>query len=256
MSEPVFYSIVSVCFNNLSGLRRTHDSLRGQDFSGFEWIVADGGSVDGTRDYLSACPDARWVSRPDRGIYDAMNTGLGMAAGRYVIFMNAGDCFADGGVLRRIYDAVQSCSFSPEFIYGDSYEILAHGTARYKRARPASAVDRGMFTHHQAMMYAREAAVDIRYDLRYRIASDYDFTLRFLRKIPQHHILYVSEAVCLFQAGGVSQQCAEQGRREQFLVRRAAGGISVARNIFIYGGQFLALQMRRFAPFLYWFLKR
>lgn len=81
-------SIITVAFRNLEGIVKTHASLahlaQVEDIS-FEWIVVDGGSNDGTREYLenlNGIFNLRFVSEPDNGIYDAMNKGIAMAQGK------------------------------------------------------------------------------------------------------------------------------------------------------------------------------
>ncbi|HAY5199123.1 TPA: mannose-1-phosphate guanylyltransferase/mannose-6-phosphate isomerase [Escherichia coli] len=92
-------SIITVAFRNLEGIVKTHASLahlaQAEDIS-FEWIVVDGGSNDGTREYLenlNGIYNLRFVSEPDNGIYDAMNKGITMAQGKFALFLNSGDIF-------------------------------------------------------------------------------------------------------------------------------------------------------------------
>lgn len=92
-------SIITVAFRNLEGIVKTHASLahlaQVEDIS-FEWIVVDGGSNDGTREYLenlNGIFNLRFVSEPDNGIYDAMNKGIAMAQGKFALFLNSGDIF-------------------------------------------------------------------------------------------------------------------------------------------------------------------
>ena len=96
-------SVITVCYQAAEMLQKTIDSVSQQDYKPLEYIVVDGGSTDGTLDIIARHQDiiTRWVSEPDRGIYDAMNKGVTMATGEWVIFMNAGDTFAAPDVLRR-----------------------------------------------------------------------------------------------------------------------------------------------------------
>ena len=89
-------SIITVAFRNLEGIVKTHASLahlaQAGDIS-FEWIVVDGGSSDGTSAFLEGLNGEhrlRYVSEPDKGIYDAMNKGIAMARGRFALFLNSG----------------------------------------------------------------------------------------------------------------------------------------------------------------------
>ncbi|MCC7304811.1 MAG: glycosyltransferase [Alphaproteobacteria bacterium] len=246
--NPLF-SIVSVTLNNLQGLNRTFNSVKCQSFQGFEWIVIDGASNDGTESFLKEHGDC-WISEPDRGLYDAMNKGIDHARGDYILFLNAGDALTGPDTLQKIYEAVKQSK--PDFVYGDSYEELA-GQHNYKPARSHLSAHRGMFTHHQAMLYRRIRIGGLRYNLNYKIAADYDFTCRFLKKT--NAILYLPFPLCVFESGGVSQKKAVLGRREQFKIRLKNRTGSLPANILVYAAQSALWTLRGFMPGLYWRLK-
>lgn len=89
--SPLF-SIITAVFNDHAGLRRTASSLEGQTQRDFQWIIVDGGSTDGTVDFLRHhAGDAQWISEPDDGIADAWNKGIRLSGGRYIVILNAGD---------------------------------------------------------------------------------------------------------------------------------------------------------------------
>jgi glycosyltransferase involved in cell wall biosynthesis len=91
MSIPK-YSIITVCLNAKNGLIQTFHSIEQQVFDNFEWIVVDGGSADGTVDAVRDYPRVNHlISEPDEGIYDAMNKGIKVSSGEYLLFLNAGD---------------------------------------------------------------------------------------------------------------------------------------------------------------------
>lgn len=98
-------SIITINFNNLAGLQRTYESVVCQTFTDYEWIVIDGGSTDGSREFIEQHQDkfAYWCSEPDKGIYNAMNKGIAKAHGVYVNFMNSGDCFHSAEVLMKVF---------------------------------------------------------------------------------------------------------------------------------------------------------
>lgn len=105
MNTLPLISVITVCYQAAEPLQKTILSVRQQYYQPLEFIVVDGGSTDGTRDIIARHQDiiTRWVSEPDRGIYDAMNKGVSMATGEWVIFMNAGDTFAANDVLLKIF---------------------------------------------------------------------------------------------------------------------------------------------------------
>lgn len=246
MKKTQIFSIVTVTLDNLAGLKRTGESLKNQSFQGFEWIVIDGASRDGTVDYLNNS-NTCWISEADSGIYDAMNKGLARAQGEYVLFLNAGDALAARDTLEKIAAQMEKQNERPDFVYGDSLE----GGAR-KPARAHGTRDWGMFTHHQAMIYRRGAIGMLRYDLRHEIAADYEFTCRFLESA--RRVLYCPFPICVFEPGGVSQRRALQGRREQFAARKNLG-CGAAKNALIFCAQSLAWNFRRALPRAYWLLK-
>lgn len=186
------FSIITITKDNPDGLARTRRSVESQSFKNYEWIVIDG------------------AAEPDNGIYDAMNKGLDRASGEYVIFMNAGDCFAGESVLDSV------ARFRGDMIYGDAIEA-----GHLKKSRHHTQIAKGMITHHQAIFYRRAAVKGLRYDESYPIAADYKFTIEVLAKADC--VASIPAPLCIFETGGVSQRRAKQGRAEQIAIRRALG---------------------------------
>ena len=243
------FSIVTITKNNLDGLKRTHKSLGAQTCRDYEWIVVDGGSSDGTKSYLQGTK-AIWSSGRDKGIYDAMNKAIPEVSGDYVLFLNAGDMLAGPRVLARIDSAIRACRKTPAFVYGDSCETTADRKLAAKKSRPHKSYRRGMFTHHQAMLYRRERLQKMRYNLDYRIAADYDLTCRFLR-VPKTSTCYAPLPLCIFESGGTSQVNADKGRREQAAIRNRLRLCDPLTNAAITGWQKYAWRLRQRYPGLY-----
>ena len=88
-------SIITINYNNLEGFKKTAESVINQTWKEFEWIIIDGGSTDGSKEYIVKLnydltrngwnPIAYWCSEPDKGIYNAMNKGIGKAKGEYLL---------------------------------------------------------------------------------------------------------------------------------------------------------------------------
>src|SRR5256885_15677190 len=118
------FSVITVTLNDLAGLQATLASTLRQQHQDLEAIVIDGGSFGDTKEWLSSQADVRirWLSEPDRGLYDAMNKGLDRARGDYVVFMNSGDTFADDEVLQKVA-AAAAVRPRPDLVYGDAIDV-------------------------------------------------------------------------------------------------------------------------------------
>ncbi|MDD3021036.1 MAG: glycosyltransferase family 2 protein [Alphaproteobacteria bacterium] len=240
-------SIITITFNNRTGLKKTAQSILSQTCTDYEWIIIDGASTDGTQDDFPLYKTAQITSEPDHGIYDAMNKGIKAATGKYIIFMNAGDQFATPEILQSVSEETAGQFF--DLVYGDSYEEQEQEIPFYKSAKPATSIHHGLFTHHQSIFYNRLSLEDLRYDTKYKIAADYDLTLRFLQRHDQS--LYIAEPICIYEGGGISQTQIELGRHEQYLSRKLAG-VPEWKNRTITTKQKAASFLRRLFPNLYW----
>lgn len=105
-------SIITINYNNAAGLKKTLDSVATQTYTDFEHIIVDGASTDGSVDEIiaySQSPIANrhkitWISEPDTGIYNAMNKGIKMANGEYLLFLNSGDFLIGEDVLEKVFE--------------------------------------------------------------------------------------------------------------------------------------------------------
>ena len=109
-------SIITVNLNNKIGLQKTIDSIVNQNFSDFEFIIVDGKSNDGSIEIIKQYNHklTKWISELDSGIYQAMNKGIRIATGEYLLFLNSGDCLVDKNVLTKIF----STYFTADIVCG------------------------------------------------------------------------------------------------------------------------------------------
>ncbi len=109
-------SVITINYNDRSGLQKTVTSVIGQTYPDIEFIVIDGGSTDGSSEFLKSKENhfSHWISEPDKGIYNAMNKGIEKATGEYLIFLNSGDVFHDEVVITDFVNA----ELSAELVYG------------------------------------------------------------------------------------------------------------------------------------------
>lgn len=176
-------SIITITYNAASTLGPTMQSVKAQRFADYEHLVIDGASTDSTLAVarMQGSGKVRIVSEPDDGLYDAMNKGLHLAKGTYVVFLNAGDRFASSDTLGQY---ARAAGKDAAIIYGDTDLVNPHG--QYLGPRHLSAPEvltrdsfrAGMLVCHQAFMVRRDLAPD--YNLSYRLSADYDWCLRCL----------------------------------------------------------------------------
>lgn len=97
-------SIITVNFNNLLGLQRTMKSVLCQKYTNMEYIIIDGGSTDGSKEFIISHKNklSYWCSEKDKGIYDGMNKGVAKATGEYILFLNSGDYFINKKSLAKL----------------------------------------------------------------------------------------------------------------------------------------------------------
>lgn len=181
MNTPLI-SIITITFNAEKNLPATMDSIYEQNFHNFEHIIVDGASRDNTLAVARSGEKTRILSEPDKGLYDAMNKGLKMAKGKYVIFLNAGDSFHSPETLSQYAaKALQDC----DIIYGDT--IIVDSTHKPLGPRHYSvpkiltkhSFAQGMLICHQAFMVKRELAP--LYDTQYRFSADYDWCIKCIK---------------------------------------------------------------------------
>lgn len=128
-------TVITVVYNNVSGIRDTLESFVSQSWSNKELVVIDGGSTDGTWDIVNSFSDkiAYKCSEPDGGIYDAMNKGIDKANGEWITFLNSGDVFVDNQVLERVFGNNEYDNV--DVVYGNSIEVS--DTARLLQVAPS-----------------------------------------------------------------------------------------------------------------------
>ncbi len=114
-------SIITINYNNKSGLQRTIDSVICQTWPDFEWIVIDGGSTDGSKELIEQYQQyiSYWCSEPDEGMYFAMNKGITRSTGDWILILNSGDYLYSSNSL---LEAVKGIDGDVDIVYGDSVE--------------------------------------------------------------------------------------------------------------------------------------
>ena len=173
------FSIIVVSLNSGDRLNKTLNSIQSQNYKGYEVIIKDGGSVDGSLDVLSAYEnlDIKLVEGSDTGIYDAMNIALDDASGRYIYFLNCGDCLYDADVLKKTSEAIKNYEdkgeATPAIFYGDIQEMVTDSVVTSNPVIDAFACFRNV-PCHQACFYDRRLIKDHLFNTGYRVRADYE----------------------------------------------------------------------------------
>lgn len=201
MNAPVV-SIITVVRNDAVHLQQTIASVSQHKGSHTEFIVIDGASSDDTCDVieLNARLIDQTISEPDHGIYDAMNKGIAMARGRYLLFLNAGD-----ELLTDVEQIVIAQSDFPVLIYGRANMIAPNGAVRYIQGKQLKHVRRflkGMPLCHQAILYRRD--VIPLYDLRFKVISDRVLTYHIVSTHGLANTRFINSIFVNYYDGGFS----------------------------------------------------
>jgi glycosyltransferase involved in cell wall biosynthesis len=202
-------TVITVCFNAASTIKKTLDSVAGQTHTPIEHIVIDGNSKDGTLEILRSHKTHSYtlLSEPDNGVYDAMNKGLKMATGDVIGILNADDIFAHTGVLRDIAESFSDGTI--EAIFGDvEYFAPLNPNKTIRRYRSnrfeSKKLEFGLIPAHPTL-YLRRNVYD-RFGIfnpKYRIAGDFEFMARIF-KSPSISFRYLPEVMVRMQTGGLS----------------------------------------------------
>ncbi len=177
-------SVITICYNAADVIRTTIESVLAQDYDDYEYIIQDGNSSDETPDIVNEYSPKfaekgirlAYVREPDGGIYDAMNRAMASAEGRYINYMNAGDCFYSAGVLAHIAKtADDSDGASPVIIYGDC-AVYEYGRF-YLFAKSLENIYESMPFSHQSVFASSDFLRAHPFNCSYRYSADYDFLL-------------------------------------------------------------------------------
>ena len=199
-------SVVTVNYNNAHGLERTARSVRVQSAAhSFEWIIIDGGSTDGSLDVILRYQSAisSWISQPDSGIYNAMNKGVSLARGEYVIFLNSGDEFSSTTSVEEFLNITDYRNY--DILVGNTKMISAYGVERDCMApniTKASDLLRSTLCH-QSTFIKRSLFDKEKYDESYMISADMKFNFQ---KIVMEECKFMSIPVWVsrYDCGGIS----------------------------------------------------
>lgn len=199
-------SIITVSYNSAETIETTFQSVANQSYNNIEYIVVDGGSKDGTLDLIKKHESiiSKWVSEPDKGLYDAMNKGIEMATGDVIGIINSDDLFDNNKSVEKVMAIFNS---NPELdsVYADLYYVSQKDINNIVRRwvsgnqKPFS---KGWHPGHPTF-YVKKNVYDENgfFNLEFKLAADFEIMLRFLDKF-QISTYYLKEALVRMRLGG------------------------------------------------------
>ena len=213
MKNKYRFSIITVSYNAGQTIEQAIRSVVFQTYDNVEYIIIDGMSTDNTVDIIKQYESDifYWISEKDHGIYDAMNKGLEIATGDYVYFLGTDDCLFQENTIQLVAESL--C---------DDVDVLSAGVylvdeelkiERYIDGSFAEKKDRfnGAMIPHQGMFVRRDLFGSKRFDLEYKIASDYDFFLR-LYLDPKIVFSFSKMVIAYYSSGGISTHSHETNK--------------------------------------------
>ncbi len=210
-------TVITVCLNSVNTIEKTLKSVINQGYTDLEYIVVDGGSTDGTLEILNRYGTFidRWISEPDNGIFDAMNKGIELSTGDVIAFLNSDDWYEINTI-----NIVAKVFIEEDFdcICCDNYVVKKDGSTVYYNATDKSLNDLyfRMIYFHSAIFCRKEFFKKKgNFNLKYKIAADYDWFLRIVRQ--GIRVCNIHKPVFTFCYGGISSvneiDCAREARQ-------------------------------------------
>ena len=227
-------SVITVCKNSEKTIERTIQSVLEQTYSDIEYIIVDGVSTDGTLDIIKKYKvlfgdRMKYVSEPDKGLYDAMNKGIRMATGTVIGIVNSDDYYEKDAVENVVNAYHKSCEEFSSKMGGGGYDkryqvfygivrVIENDIPQQLYWRAAEFVDDGTMMH-PAMFVTRDVYKKFGgYSQKYRITADYDFELRTIKSGKVKYVP-IEKILSNFSTGGVSSALNTQVETNQLQYR-------------------------------------
>lgn len=235
-------TVITIVYNNVRDIERTINSVLNQTYPKIEYIIIDGKSTDGTLAIIEKYRSkvSKIVSEPDKGIYDAMNKGLAIATGDYVLFMNSGDEIYDEHTVQDIFDSAPGADiyYGETEMYNDNWQSLGRRRHEAPEQFDWKSFKYGMSISHQAIYIKRSIVAP--YDLSYKYSSDIDWIIKAAKKASS--IVNVHRYVAKYLVGGMSKKKHRESLKERFniftkyygLIPNIINHIIIAVNLAFY----------------------
>lgn len=211
-------TIITVNLNNKTGLQKTINSIVSQSCKDFEWIVIDGGSTDGGKEIIEAYSKhiSKWVSEPDKGIFDGMNKGIKIAKEDYLLFLNSGDILANNEVIENIYkDDLKEDIIIYDILLNDGKKELKKDLSNLKKFSIGSFLYSSTFPH-QSTLIKRDLFHHVGlYDLKHRYVSDWIFFWKACIDYNASFIYKEGTILSIYDMSGISTQNKDKAKKER-----------------------------------------
>ncbi len=197
-------SVITVCYNCKNEIEQTVMSVISQTYPYIEYLIIDGNSSDGTLDIVYKYKDKikKIISEPDNGIFDAMNKGINIASGDWIIFMNAGDVFYSKDVISAIFEKFDENQVG--VIFGDALFVKETKSILYK-SKPfykSNVLYPDMGICHQAIFVKMDLAKQFKFDTSFKLSADYNMIYNIYKYGVK--FLYKAIPICKYDLSGVS----------------------------------------------------
>jgi glycosyltransferase involved in cell wall biosynthesis len=217
MSKPRL-SVITIVYNNARDIERTMLSVLNQTYPNIEYIIIDGASTDGTKDIIYKYKSrlAQFISEPDKGIYDAMNKGLGLATGDYLLFMNSGDEIYASETVSEVFATSDAADiyYGETEMFNDKWESLGQRRHHAPESFSWESFRFGMSVSHQAIYVKRDIAEP--FDLKYKYSSDIDWIIKAAKNAS--NIVNTHLYVAKYLVGGISKKKHLASLKERFRI--------------------------------------
>lgn len=256
-------TIITINYNNASGLQKTMESVLAQTCNDFEFIIVDGASTDGSVEFLEKnhsklkTLNSKLITEPDTGIYNAMNKGIRMATGDYIHFLNSGDWLVDENVVKDVLDSIPDC----DIFVGNVVQIFENGKKRYcKNVEEVSLMTFYKSTIQHTSAYIKRELFNTfgLYDESLKIVSDWKWYLQ-VAGLNKADVRFTERYISCFDMSGISSVNKQLDKLERRKVLEELIPKPILADYDKYSFDIIQMNRLRKHPFIYkmvWFVER
>ena len=244
MTNP-WISVITVCLNNKMTISDTIASVLTQTYFRIEYIIIDGGSTDGTVEIIKSCGTriSKFISEPDKGIYDALNKGIRIASGDIIGILNSDDSFYDEKVIEKVAKTFED--YDMDAVFGDVQFVDPVKTSKVIRYFSSKHFNTSKFRFgfmpaHPSFYVKRELFEKLGcYKTDYKIAADFELLVRFLM-VNQVRYKYLEMPFVSMRTGGVSNKTVRSNYTLNKEIARACKENGIKTNYFFIYSKYLS----------------